>query len=147
MKRTSAEKQRKAALQVPDDGFEQLRAAFCERLKGERLRLLSLGAALAQSDADRGPVLDELRTRAHRLSGTAAIFELIGVAALARALELAVDGVTAVNGSAAPRAENSDRVMCTALQALISVIAGLGKPSRVVSLRAQKAAPNALLNG
>jgi len=91
--------------------------------------------------------LDELRTRAHRVSGTAAIFELVGVAALARALELAVDGVTEANGAAAPRAENSDRVMCAALHALVSVIAGVGQPSHVLQLYRRKAAPNALLNG
>jgi chemotaxis protein histidine kinase CheA len=99
-------------------------------LKAERQRLLTLSAALAQGKMDRVPVLDELRSRAHRLSGTASIFDLRGVAALARALELAVEGMAVADRALAPRAENSDRVMCAALQALIQVIDSLGKPSR-----------------
>jgi chemotaxis protein histidine kinase CheA len=151
MKLTSQDKRRTAALQVPDDGLEQLRSTFWERLKSERLRLLSLGTALAQGNVERAQLLDELRTRAHRLSGTAAIFELVGVAALAHALELAVDGVTEANGADTPRAENSDRVMCAALHALVSVIASLGgKPSTVARLHGRNAAPRrprATLNG
>jgi len=147
MKLTSHEKRRAAASRVPDDGFEQLRATFCERLKRERLRLLQLDAALALGGGDRGQLLDELRTCAHRLSGTAAIFELVGVAALARALELATEAVA----RDAPRADNSDRVMCAALHALVSVIAGLGhSPSSVMSLHEGKTAPRrakAMLNG
>jgi hypothetical protein len=150
MKLTSPEKRRAATLRVPDDGFEQLRVAFCERLKNERLPLLELGAALIQGDVNRRQLLDELRTRAHRLSGTAAIFELVGVAALARALELAVEGVTQANGALAPRAENSDRVMCAALHALANVIDGLDKPADILPLRGQKSPSRrakAMLNG
>jgi HPt (histidine-containing phosphotransfer) domain-containing protein len=143
MKLTSPETRRAATLRVPDDGFEQLRVAFCERLKNERLPLLELGAALIQGDVNRRQLLDELRTRAHRLSGTAAIFELVGVAALARALEQA-------NGALAPRAENSDRVMCAALHALANVIDGLDKPADILPLRGQKSPSRrakAMLNG
>jgi hypothetical protein len=132
MKLTSQTQRRAAALQVPDDGFEELRASFYLRLKSERLRLLNLGAALVHGDVSRPPVLDELRSRAHRLCGTAAIFELTVVAGLARDLELAVDGATiaAAGGAPTPQEENSDTVMCAALHALARGIGSLGKASR-----------------
>jgi chemotaxis protein histidine kinase CheA len=144
MKLTSHGQRSAAASAAPDDSFEALRASFLERLKGERQRLWNLGAALAQGKMGRVPILDELRSRAHRLSGTAAIFELGGVAALARALELAVDGMEAAG------AENSDRVMRAALQALIQVIDSFGKPSRELHLYEPLAAPRRarrILNG
>ena len=119
MKLTSNGQRAAGAVAMQGDSFEELRATFVKRLKAERQRLVSLGAALAQRKTSRAPVLDELRSRAHRLSGSAAIFELNGVAALARALELAVDALTVVDRLAVPRAENSDRVMCAALEALI----------------------------
>ena len=128
MKRTNYGECRAEPSETADDSFEGLRATYCQRLTGDRLHLLGLSAALARGDASRAQVLAELRSRAHRLSGTAAIFELAGVAALARALELAVDGV-AVDAEDARAAENSDTVMCAALHALIRVIEGLGKPS------------------
>jgi hypothetical protein len=124
MKLTSHGQRRAAAVSAPDDGFDELRGEFFERLKAERLRFLILNAALARNEPERAVVLQELRSRAHRLSGTAAIFEVTGVAVLARALELAVDAA-AVQGGAAPRAEHSDRVMCAALLELIRVIGSL----------------------
>ena len=147
MRITNVEQGRVLAPEAPDDGFEELRAVFCERLKGERLRLLDLGATLAHGKSDRGLVLGELRDRAHRLSGTAAIFELRGVAALARTLELAVEGVS--EGST-PLAQNSDRVMYAALRALTSVISSLSQPARVLRVHEQLQAPRrgrAMLNG
>jgi Hpt domain len=135
---------RAAAPLVPDDGFDELRALFCERLKGERLRLLDLSATLAHGVTERGLVLGELRNCAHRMSGTAAIFELRGVAALARALELAVEGVTA------PGAENSDRVMYAALHALARVIGSLSQPASALRVHGRLQAPRrtrAMLNG
>lgn len=114
----------------PDDGFEQLRATFFQRLKDEKQRLLDLSAALAQGKMDRVPVLDELRSRAHGLSGTASILDLRGVAALARALEVAVEGMAAADRALMPPAENSDRIMCATLQALIQVVDSLDTPSR-----------------
>jgi HPt (histidine-containing phosphotransfer) domain-containing protein len=148
MKSNGHEKRRAVDSRVPDDGLEQLRAAFFERLKSERLRLLNLRVALAHG-GDRGQVLDELRTRAHRLSGTAAIFELAALAALARALELAVEGVIEANGAILPPGENSDRAMCVALHALVRVIADLVEPTPVPQLHRRKAAPRAkaMLNG
>lgn len=123
--------------ETADDSFEGLRAMYCQRLRGDRWHLLKLSAALARGDAGRAQVLDELRNRAHLLSGTAAIFELTGVAALARALELAVDGV-AVGAQEVPMAGNSDTVMCAALHALIRVIGGLGEPSHAARIHAPR---------
>jgi HPt (histidine-containing phosphotransfer) domain-containing protein len=134
VKLTSNGQRTAGAVAMQGDSFEELRATFLERLKAERQRLVSLGAALAQRKTSRAPVLDELRSRAHRLSGSAAIFELSGVAALARALELAVDAMTVVDRLAVPRAENSDRVMRAALQALIQVIDSFNKPSHELAL-------------
>jgi chemotaxis protein histidine kinase CheA len=136
MKLTSAD-----ASGVPDDGLQEWRATFFERSRGERQRLLDLGASLAQGEKGRVAVLDELRSRAHRLSGTASILDLRGVAALARALELAVDGIVAADRARVPRAENSDRVMCATLQALIQVIDSVGKPARVPRLHERIATP------
>src|SRR5271163_1100598 len=109
------------AATVMDDGLEELRATFFGRMKDERRLLSNLGALLAQGKMDRVPVLDELRSRAHRMSGTAAILDLREVAALARILELAVEA-RCVADRALAHAENSDRVMGAALQALIKVI-------------------------
>ncbi len=92
MSLTDRERRSAAGDEAPDDGFEELRTVFCDRLTSERQRLLDLGAAVARGDANRAQLLAELRNHAHRLSGTAAIFELRGVAVLARALELAVEG-------------------------------------------------------
>ena len=150
MKPTSNGQHRTGTMSVPDDSFEALRASFLQRLKGDRQRLRNLGAALAQGRISRVPVLDELRTRAHRLSGTAAIFELGGVSALARALEVAVDGMAAADGAVAPSAQNSDRVMCAALEALIKLIDTLGEPlleSRLHGPMATSRRPRKILNG
>jgi chemotaxis protein histidine kinase CheA len=140
MKLTS-QGRRASALPVPDDGLEELRTTFFERLKDERRRLLDLAAVLTQGEQGRVPALDELRSRAHRLSGTASVLDLRGVAALARALELAVDGIAAADRLLVPRAENSDRVMCATLQALIQVIDSVGKPSREPRLHERIATP------
>ena len=137
MKLTNYGECRAEPSETADDSFESLREMYCQRLMGDRLHLLQLSAALARGDANREQVLDELRNRAHRLSGTAAIFELTGVAALARALELAVDGV-AVGARDVPRVGNSDTVMCAALQALIRVIDGLGEPSHSAHIHAPR---------
>jgi chemotaxis protein histidine kinase CheA len=150
MKLTSFERRRAGALAVPDDGLEELRATFFQRLKDERQRLLDLGAALSQGGMDRDSVLDELRSRAHRMSGTASILELRGVAALGHALELAAEGMAAADRALVPRAENSDRVMCATLQALIEVIDSLGKPARELGFHERIAAPRRarrILNG
>jgi HPt (histidine-containing phosphotransfer) domain-containing protein len=143
MKLTSDGQCGAGALTVPEDSFEALRASFLERLKGERQRLCDLGAALAQGKMGRVPILDELRSRAHRLSGTAGIFQLGAVATLAAALELAVDGKAMADRAVVLRVENTDRVICTALKTLIQVIDDLDKPSREGTPRRTRS----LLNG
>jgi chemotaxis protein histidine kinase CheA len=150
MKLTGFERRRASALVVPDDGLEALRATFFQRLKDERQRLLDLGATLSQGERDRDFVLDELRRRAHRLSGTASILELRGLAALGHALELAAEGMAAADRAFVPREENSDRVICATLQALIEVIDNFGKPARELRLHERIAAPRrarSILNG
>ena len=119
-----------SSVAVIDDGLEELRLTFFGRLKGERQLLLNLRAVLVQGRMDRVPALDELRSRAHRLSGTAAILDLREVSALARILELAVEGRAVADRAPTPPAENSDRVMYAALQALIKVIDSLSKSAR-----------------
>jgi HPt (histidine-containing phosphotransfer) domain-containing protein len=128
-------------LAVPNDGLEELRGTFLARLKDKRQRLLDLGAALAEGKMDRVPVLDELRSHAHRMSGAAAILDLRGLAALARTLELAVEGMAAAERALMPRAENSDRVMFATLQALIHVIGSLDEPSRELRLHGRIETP------
>ncbi len=149
MRLTNQGQRRAAALEPPDDGFEELRVEFCERLKTERLWLLGLSAAL-HGGTDRGRLLGELRNRAHRLSGTAAIFELSGVAALARALELAVERAAVTEGTIMPQVENSDKAMFAALHALTCVISNLDKPVRALRVHRRIQAPRrsrAMLNG
>jgi chemotaxis protein histidine kinase CheA len=124
-----------------DDGLEELRSTFFVRLKCERQVLRNLGAVLTQGKMDRVPVLADLRSRAHRLSGTAAILDLREVAALARVLELAVEGRSIADRAPSPPEENSDRVMHAALQALIDVIESLNKSSRKSPPRARTATP------
>jgi HPt (histidine-containing phosphotransfer) domain-containing protein len=127
---------------VADDGLEELRVTFFGRLQSERQVLRNLDAVLTQGKMDRVPVLDELRSRAHRLSGTAAILDLREVSALARVLELAVEGRAIADRALSPREENSDRVMHAALQAFIDVIDSLSNaalrlppPARIATSR------------
>jgi HPt (histidine-containing phosphotransfer) domain-containing protein len=115
-----------AAPNPAEDSFEEIRDTFCIRLRGERDHFLTLNAALTGTDDSPVPVLGELRNRAHRLSGTAAIFEFAAVAAAARALELTL--VTA-SGSLADNAEMPIRL---ALDALVRAIEDLEpKPAPV----------------
>lgn len=140
MKTSSLAQGAAKAVKAPEDAFEELRAEFQNRLKAERKRFLALSAALRHDKSRRSDVLLELRNRAHRLSGTAAIFEVTGVAVLARALELAIDGVS---GKGESVSQNSDRVMCAALLALVQVIGSLGSavspPKATPALRARGA--------
>jgi HPt (histidine-containing phosphotransfer) domain-containing protein len=125
----------------PDDGLEELRARFLQRLKDERQRLRNLSAVLAQGKMDRVPVLDELRSRAHRMSGTAGILDLRGLAAAAAALERAVEEMPAADWTLVPREENSDRSMRAALRVLLQVIDSLGTPARDLRLHRRMVRP------
>jgi len=100
------------------DSFEEIREAFCVRMQSERLHFVALNDALGLADEIPMPILNDLRNRAHRLSGTAAIFEFSGIAAAARALEL-----TATAASA--HTSRSEPAVSTALTALVRLIGGL----------------------
>jgi HPt (histidine-containing phosphotransfer) domain-containing protein len=148
--RYSHDSPRADALTVPGDRLKELRARFFESLKDERQRLLDLGAALARGERDHVPVLHELHSLAHCLSGTASVLELRGVAALARALELAVEEMAAADRALVPRAENADRLLRATLRALIQKIDSLGKPAPGLRLHARIAAlrrARRILNG
>jgi HPt (histidine-containing phosphotransfer) domain-containing protein len=97
----------------PEDSFEEIRAAFCVRLQSEKAHFLTLNASLARAEEHPTPILDDLRNRAHRLSGTAAIFEYGAIAAAARALELAVVSASAL------RAKIAQPAIARALEVLI----------------------------
>ena len=79
-----------AAQRIPADGtFEQLQLAFYERLRKDRTALTVLGTALAHALGNPAPVLQELRTFAHKLRGAAAIFGAFAVRDAAQDLEVA----------------------------------------------------------
>lgn len=113
----------KAAGFVLDDGFAELREAFRSRLGSERIHLIALSAALARADCVPAQILHDLRNRSHRLSGTAAIFELATIAKAARTLELAVDAVAA---TPTPAPDSRARISA-ALDALLHLIWILGQ--------------------
>jgi chemotaxis protein histidine kinase CheA len=132
------------ALVAPNDSFEDIRQAFCVRLQSDRTHFLALNTALACAPGCPPPILDDLRNRAHRLSGTAAIFEFAGVAAAARALELTVVS------AAASHAGSTELAIRTALDALVRVIASLEKEPSSVRIASSGAGPRrarAVLNG
>jgi chemotaxis protein histidine kinase CheA len=129
---------------APSDSFEEIREAFCIRLQSEKIHFVALNAALARGRECPTPILDDLRNRAHRLSGTAAIFEFATVAAAARELELTV--VTAGTS----RTGNTEPGICTALDALVHLITTLEKdaPSGRISPRGSVSRrARAVLNG
>jgi hypothetical protein len=103
------------------DSFEEIREAFCVRMQSERLHFVALNEALGMADHIPAPILNALRNRAHRLSGTAAIFEFAGIAAAARKLEL-----TATSASYS-HIRNSKPGVCTALASLVRLIGSLKK--------------------
>jgi HPt (histidine-containing phosphotransfer) domain-containing protein len=100
-----------------DDGFERLGELFAARLQADRRQLVSLSAALAHSDDDPVPIFEALRQGAHRMRGTAAIFEIRDVAAAAKRLEQAADA--ALGG----RHANTDVAVWNALVALVELLA------------------------
>jgi HPt (histidine-containing phosphotransfer) domain-containing protein len=88
-------------------------------------RFVALNEALGLTDEIPTPILDDLRNRAHRLSGTAAIFEFSGIAAATRTLELTATSASSHRGDSEP-------AVSMALAALVRLIAGLKKPARAV---------------
>ena len=106
---------------VFDDGFAELRESFRTRLGSDRIHLVALSTSLAHAVGPSALILNDLRNRAHRLSGTAAIFELVEIAKAARSLELAVDSALASS------AHDAGACLCAAMDALIHLIATLSQ--------------------
>jgi HPt (histidine-containing phosphotransfer) domain-containing protein len=123
MAQTSKRPRAVAAPVISGDGFDELREAFHSRLKGDRVHFVVLSAALARTDENPAQIFDDLRYRAHRLRGSAAIFEVDEIAAAANDLEQA-----AICASAA-HADNTDAAVWSALVALVRLM-GHANPSR-----------------
>jgi HPt (histidine-containing phosphotransfer) domain-containing protein len=126
-----------------NDSFEEIRGAFCVRLQSERTHFLVLDKALACSPESPAAILDDLRNRAHRLSGTAAIFEFAAIAAAARALELTVVS------AATPHAGGMKLSIRAALDALVALIGNLENqsPERIPASGAGRSRARAALHG
>lgn len=110
---TFTRRRRTAEAAEPGDNFEELRASFHARLKLERVHFVTLSAALARAEEDPAWIFSDLRDRAHKIRGSAAIFEIADVAVAAGALELASISATMSN------ANNGDAAVWTALVALV----------------------------
>jgi len=104
------------------DGFDELREAFHARLKGDRVHFVVLSAALARTDEDPTRIFDDLQYRAHRLRGSAAIFDVADVAAAADALEQAAASAVAA------QADNTDAAVWSALVALVRLMGHSNSP-------------------
>ena len=95
---------------------ENLGSIFLARLLSERVHLVTLSAALARADDSPREIFDDLRCRAHRLNGTANVFEAADIAMAADALE------QAAAAAAQTHSDNADPAVWGALLALISVL-------------------------
>jgi hypothetical protein len=99
-----------------DGGFEELRVVFEGKLQSERAHFVALSAALARVEGSPGPVFSELRNRAHKMRGSAAVFEMVQVASAAGLLEIAAIAATVSH------ADNTDAAVWTALVALVRLL-------------------------
>jgi len=106
---------------IDDDGLEELRVVFEGKLQSERAHFVALSAALARVEGSPGPVFSELRNRAHKLRGSAAVFEMAQVASVAGSLEIAAIAATVSH------ADNTDAAVWTALVALVRLLGILDK--------------------
>lgn len=102
-----------------DTGLEDLRVVFQGKLQSERAHLVALSAALARADDSPGPVFNELRNRAHKMRGSAAVFGMEQVASAAGSLEVAAIAATVSH------ADNTDAAVWTALVALVRYLGTL----------------------
>ncbi len=108
---------------VPGDGFDELRDAFQTRLKGDRVHFVVLSAALARNQENPTQIFDDLQYRAHRLRGSASIFEVAEIASAAQELEQAAASASAAH------ADNTDPAVWSALVTLVRLM-GVGKRAR-----------------
>lgn len=111
-----------AAAEEPADGFDELRDAFQARLRGDRVHFVVLSAALARTDENPSRIFDDLQYRAHRLRGSAAIFDVAEVAAAANALEQAAASASTAH------ADNTDPAVWSALVALVRLMGHVNSP-------------------
>jgi HPt (histidine-containing phosphotransfer) domain-containing protein len=112
-----------AAAVVPGDGFDELRDAFQARLKGDRVHFVVLSAALARNVENPTRIFDDLQYRAHRLRGSASIFEVAEIASAANELE------QAAASASVGQADNTDPAVWSALVTLVRLM-GQGKRNR-----------------
>jgi HPt (histidine-containing phosphotransfer) domain-containing protein len=105
-----------ASKAVYGDGLEELRAAFVARLLSDRVQFVALSAALAHAEEDAGSIFLDLRDRAHKIRGAAAVFEIAALAAAARALEIAAIAAGAAH------AGNTDANVWDAIVELVRLI-------------------------
>ena len=110
-----------------DGRMQDLCRAFHIRLRGDRSCLVALGEALACIEGDPASAFEELRLRAHKLRGTAAIFEIAEIRDAARALEMAA--ATA----AMAHARGTDVQVRASLEALLCVLARADEPAPGIS--------------
>jgi HPt (histidine-containing phosphotransfer) domain-containing protein len=111
---------REALWEGADDiGLDDLRVVFQAKLQGERAHFVALSAALARAEDGPGPVFNELRNRAHKMRGSAAVFEMAQVASAAGALEMAAIAATVSH------ADNTDAAVWTSLVALVRYLGTL----------------------
>ena len=106
----------------PPDEFDELRDIFNSRLQSERLYFVMLSAELARADNGVERIFEDLKSRAHRLHGGAAIFDMPDMAAAADALEIAA------RAAADAHADNTDSTVWNALGGLVALIDRLQPP-------------------
>jgi hypothetical protein len=88
-------------------------------MESERVHFVTLSAALARAEENPSWIFDDLKQRAHKLQGGAAIFEESEVAVAAGALE------AAALQAAQSRATNTDENVWAALVALVRLMGNL----------------------
>jgi HPt (histidine-containing phosphotransfer) domain-containing protein len=111
--RPPTEKRVPAATQ---DDFGDLRQAFYSRLQSERLHLVTLSAALARTEESPVTIFDNLVFRAHRLRGSAAIFDIAEIAEAASVLE------RAAGAASTSQASQADAAVWSALVGLVNLM-------------------------
>lgn len=110
------------------DRLLALGAAFAARLATDTAQLRSLMTQLdVHSAAERGQVLEEIRSTAHRLRGTAPAFDAADIGEAAGRLEVAIVASRSSPGDLTPSVEQR----LTELMALLDAALGAHGPPRV----------------